>query len=179
MFGIEHGDDDAPHSARPRISAVETDAAPLLNIFTRIADRRPLSLEEQLRLLVGVGLTTLWQWTHQQPPRSSLSSDQRERMAHLIGIDVATHAFYGVGSAIAATHIRRPRTAPNGDGTALDVMLSGMEGLSDDLQTAQAEVGHHLAHTVASATLPNRGAFFGRASVAPAAPASACSDLQR
>ncbi len=119
-----------PHiPARPRTRPVEADAAPLLDIFSRIADRWSLSLEEQLRLLGGVGRTTLWQWTHEQPPRS-LSSDQRERVAHLIGIDVATHAFYGVGSANAATHIRRPRTAPNGDGTALDVMLSGMEGLA-------------------------------------------------
>jgi len=97
-----------PHiPARPRTRAVEPDAAPLLDIFTRIADRWSLSLEEQLRLLVSVGRTTLWQWTHEQPPRS-LSSDQRERMAHLIGIDVATHAFYGVGSAIAAIDNRRP-----------------------------------------------------------------------
>jgi hypothetical protein len=59
-----------------------------------------------------------------------LTVDQHERIAHVIGIDVATQAFYGAGSPNAATHIRRPGTAPNGEGTALAVMLTGLPGLA-------------------------------------------------
>jgi hypothetical protein len=79
--------------------------------------------------------------------------DQRERIAHVIGIDVATQAFYGLNSANAASHIRRPHTAPNGEGTALDVMLTGLPGL--------AEVRRHIealgGGSVAASMLRGRG----------------------
>ena len=108
---------------------VEGDARRLIGLFTRIADRWGLTVEERLTLLGGIGRTTHYQWTHEQPPRT-LSVDQTERIAHLIGIDVATQAFYGLNSPNAATHVRRPHTAPNGEGTALSVMLTGLPGLA-------------------------------------------------
>lgn len=95
----------------------------------RVADRWELSVDERMTLLGGIGRTTLYQWTHEQPPRT-LSVDQVERIAHVIGIDVATQAFYGVDRPNAATHVRRPHTAPNGEGTALSVMLTGLPGLA-------------------------------------------------
>lgn len=107
----------------------EGDARALIGLFTRIADRWGLSIEERMTLLGGIGRTTHYQWTHEQPP-GALSFDQIERIAHVIGIDVATHAFYGPGSPNAATHVRRPHTAPNGEGTALSVMLTGLPGLA-------------------------------------------------
>lgn len=45
-------------------------------------------------------------------------------------VDVAAQAFYGPNSPNSATHIRRPHTAPNGEGTALSVMLTGLPGLA-------------------------------------------------
>lgn len=115
----------SPAPPRP----AEGDARALIGLFSRIADRWGLSVEERLTLLGDIGRTTLYQWTHEQPPRS-LSVDQVERIAHVIGIDVATQAFYGLGSPNAATHVRRPHTAPNGEGTALSVMLTGLPGLA-------------------------------------------------
>jgi hypothetical protein len=115
----------SPAPTRP----AEGDARALIGLFTRIADRWGLSVEERMTLLGGVGRTTLYQWTHEQPPRA-LSFDQVERIAHVIGIDVATQAFYGPGSPNATTHIWRPHTAPNGEGTALSVMLTGLPGLA-------------------------------------------------
>lgn len=115
----------SPVPTRP----AEGDARALIGLFTRIADRWGLSLDERMTLLGGIGRTTLYQWTHEQPPRT-LSVDQVERIAHVIGIDVATQTFYGLGSPNAATHIRRLHTAPNGEGTALSVMLTGLPGLA-------------------------------------------------
>ena len=111
----------APHEA--------LDAKALVALFARIADRWELSGEERCALLGGISRTTYYEWTHDKPPRA-LSIDQFHRIAHVIGIDVATQAFYGPGSANAATHIRRPHTAPNGEGTALDVMRTGLPGLA-------------------------------------------------
>ena len=122
------------HPSGPRRPA-EEDVRALIGLFTRVADRWGLSVEERLTLLGSIGRTTHYQWTHEQPPRA-LSADQVERIAHVIGIDVATQAFYGLSSPNAATHVRRPYTAPNGEGTALSVMLTGLPGL--------AEVRRHL-----------------------------------
>lgn len=107
----------------------EGEAAALVRLFTQIADRWGLSVEERLHLLGGIGRTTHWEWANERPPRT-LTVDQRERIAHVIGIDVATQAFYGVNSPNASSHVRRPHTAPNGEGTALGVMLTGLPGLA-------------------------------------------------
>lgn len=137
-------------SAAPR--PAEGDAAALVRLFTRVADRWQLDIEERLTLLGGIARSTHWEWTHERPPRA-LTVDQRERIAHVIGIDVATQAFYGLNSANAASHIRRPHTAPNGEGTALDVMLTGLPGL--------AEVRRHIealgGGSVAASMLRGRG----------------------
>lgn len=118
-----------PSRASLATRLAEGDARRLIGLFTRIADRWKLNIEERMALLGGIGRTTHYQWTHEQPPRT-LSVDQAERIAHVIGIDVAAQAFYGLNSPNAATHIRRPHTAPNGEGTALSVMLTGLPGLT-------------------------------------------------
>lgn len=113
----------------PQNRPAEGDVAALIRLFTLIADRWHLKVGERLNLLGGIARSTHWEWTSENPPRA-LTVDQTERIAHVIGIDVATQAFYGVGSANAASHIRRPHTAPNGEGTALEVMLTGLPGLA-------------------------------------------------
>jgi uncharacterized protein (DUF2384 family) len=107
----------------------EDDTPVLLELFREIADRWELPVEARLALLGGISRTTHYEWTRKAPPRS-LTPDQRDRIAHVIGIDVATQAFYGPGSENARTHIHRPHTAPNGEGTALAVMMSGLPGLA-------------------------------------------------
>ena len=134
----------ARRPARPASPATHGDAGTLIRLFTRVADRWALGTEERLTLLGGIGRTTHYQWTHEQPPRT-LSPDQRERIAHVIGIDVATQAFYGVGSPNAATHVRRPHTAPNGEGTALSVMLTGLPGLAEVRRHVEALGGGSVA----------------------------------
>lgn len=104
-------------------------AGELIGLFTIIADRWELSTAERCRLLGDIGRTTLWEWTRGQAPRA-LSFDTRERIAHCVGIDVALARFYGAGSPLAVSHLRRPHTAPDGHGTALDVMLGGLPGLA-------------------------------------------------
>lgn len=117
---------------RPKspLRSAEGDVPALIGLFTQIADRWKLSIEERTELLGRIGRTTHYEWTREKPPEE-LSVDQRERIAHIIGIDVATQAFYGFDSPNAATHIRRPGTAPNGEGTALELMLTGIPGLRD------------------------------------------------
>ena len=113
----------------------EGDSAGLISLFTQVADWWELTVDERLTLLGGISRTTHFEWTHERPPRS-LSIDQRQRIAHVVGIDVATHQFFGVRSENARTYVRRPRTAPDGEHTALQVMLTGLPGL--------ASVRHHL-----------------------------------
>jgi len=126
----------------------------LVRLFCLIADRWKLTVEQRLRLLGGIARSTHWEWTQQHPPRS-LSVDQRERIAHVIGIDVATQAFYGVNSENAATHVRRPHTAPNGEGTALDVMLTGLPGLAEVRRHIEAlGGGSAVASLLASYQIP-------------------------
>lgn len=115
------------------------EAQVLVALFTQIADRWELSVEERCQLLGGISRTTHWEWTNHGPPRR-FSTDQHDRIAHVIGIDVALHAFYGFGEN-ARTHIRRPHTAPNGEGTALSVMLSGLPGLATVRQHIEALAG--------------------------------------
>lgn len=64
---------------------------------------------------------------------------------------MATHAFYGLESANTATHVRRPHTAPNGDGTALSMMLTGVPGLAAVLYQLEA-LGGNTAATVLDPT---------------------------
>jgi hypothetical protein len=118
-----------PKRLRREAAEGDVDSAALIRIFTGIGDRWGLDVAERCALLGGIGRTTHYHWTHEKPP-TQLTIDQRHRIAHVIGIDVATQAFYGMGSRNAATHIRRPGTAPNGEGCALEVMLSGLPGLA-------------------------------------------------
>jgi len=111
-----------------RTRRAERDVGALVRLFALIADRWMLTIEERCALLGGIARSTYWRWTHAHPPRT-LTLDQRERITHIIGIDVATQTYYGVNTENAATHVRRSHTAPNGDGTALDVMLIGLAGL--------------------------------------------------
>lgn len=105
------------------------DGQSLVEIFFMIARRWDLDVAEQQALLGGLNRPTLEQWMHGRAPHS-LSLEVHDRIAHIIGIDVATQAFYGLHSPNAASHIRRPCTAPSGEGTALEVMLTGLPGLA-------------------------------------------------
>ena len=136
---LRHG---APHES--------LDPGALIGLFQRIADRWGLLVEERCALLGGVSRTTFYEWTHGKPPRV-LGVDPFHRIAHVIGIDVATQAFYGAGSANAATHVRRPHTAPNGEGTALDVMLTGLPGLWAVRQHVEALGGGSVVATTLGA----------------------------
>jgi|GEM_PF-205078 len=119
------------------------DDAALARIFGQIADRWMLTTDERRNLLGGIARSTHGKWTHENPLRT-LTFDQRERIAHIIGIDVATQAFYGVNSENAVTHVRRPHTAPNGGGTALAVMLTGLAGLADVRRHIEALAGRNI-----------------------------------
>jgi hypothetical protein len=110
-------------AAHVQSSPTDQDAGGLIALFTGIADRWKLTIDERCALL-GVGRSTHYEWTGKQPPRS-LTTDQRTRIALLVAIDVHLHAFYGLHSENATTHVRRPHTAPTGNGTALEVMLAG------------------------------------------------------
>lgn len=122
------------------LDTAEGDVSILVRLFTQIADRWRLSVEERCILLGGIARSTHYEWTHERPPRTLLL-DQRHRIGHVLGIDVATQAFYGLASANAASHITRPHTAPNGEGTALSVMLTGLPGLAAVRQHMEALCG--------------------------------------
>ncbi len=119
----------------------------LIALFTTIADRWALSTAERCRLLGEIGRTTLWEWTRGHAPRA-LSFDTRERIAHCVGIDVALARFYGVGSPLAVSHLRRPATAPDGVRPALEVMLGGLPGLAEVRRQLEALGGGALVATV-------------------------------
>lgn len=138
------------------VQAAPGTAGELIALFTTIADRWALSTAERCRLLGEIGRTTLWEWTRGQAPRT-LSFDTRERIAHCVGIDVALARFYGVGSPLAVSHLRRPRTAPDGHGTALDVMLGGLPGLAAVRRHVEALGGGALVATLADGVLPIDG----------------------
>lgn len=136
--------------ARRETAAAQTapgTAGELIGLFTMIADRWELSTAERCRLLGEIGRTTLWEWTRGQAPRA-LSFDTRERIAHCVGIDVALARFYGVGSPLAVSHLRRPRTAPDGHGTAIEVMLGGLPGLAQVRRHVEALGGGALVATL-------------------------------
>lgn len=105
-------------------NASDDDAASLTALFTAVADRWQLTVEERCALLGDVSRATHDEWTGKHPP-GSLTPDQRARIAMLVAIDLGLHAWYGLHSENAHTHVRRPNTAPSGDGTALEVMLAG------------------------------------------------------
>lgn len=86
-------------------------------------------MEERLDLLGGISRTTHYEWTHEHPPRR-FSVDQRDRIAHVVGIDVATHHFFGVRSENVRTFVRRPHRSLDGERTALETMLTGLPGLA-------------------------------------------------
>lgn len=102
---------------------VDHHAADLIALFTAVADRWKLTVVERCALL-AVERATHDAWAGEHPPRT-LTTDQRTRIALLVAIDVELNAFYGLNAENAATHVRRPHTAPSGRGTALDVMLAG------------------------------------------------------
>jgi uncharacterized protein (DUF2384 family) len=132
-----------------RRRAVESDADPaaLIRIFSGIAERWGLNVQEQCALLGDVSRSTHHNWTHGRPPER-FTTDQLHRIAHVVGVDVAAQAFYGVGSENAATHVRRPRTAPNGEGTALAVMLTGLPGLAAVRQHLELLAGGSVVGTL-------------------------------
>ncbi|MEO7359908.1 MAG: hypothetical protein ABI120_06245 [Gemmatimonadaceae bacterium] len=113
-----------PHQTSFPKAATDHDARGLMALFTSVADRWQLSVEERCTLLGDVARSTHYEWTGKNPPKT-LTTDQRTRIALLVAIDLQLHAFYGLHSANARTHIRRPGTAPSGHGTALAVMLAG------------------------------------------------------
>jgi len=127
-----------------RTRRAERDAGALVRLFALVADRWMLTIEERCALLGGIAHSTYWRWTHAHTPRT-LTVDQRERITHIIGIDVATQAYYGVNTENAATHVRRSHTAPNGDGTALDVMLTGLPRIADVRRHIEALGGGSIA----------------------------------
>ena len=93
-------------------------------LFTAVADRWSLTVDERCALLGDVARSTHYEWTGKHPPQT-LTTDQRTRIALLVAIDLGLHAFYGLHSVNAGAHVRRPHTAPSGEGTALQVMLAG------------------------------------------------------
>lgn len=101
----------------------ESKSVALIAMFTQIGDRWGLSPEERATLL-DISVDALRQWQAGHIP-AVLPPDQRERIAHVIGIDVGTHVFYGLLSPNAASHVRRLHTSPDGNSTALEVMLTG------------------------------------------------------
>ncbi|MCU0625706.1 MAG: hypothetical protein MUF21_04345 [Gemmatimonadaceae bacterium] len=139
-------------------------AGALIALFTSIADRWQLTTGERCRLLGEIGRTTLWDWTRGHAPRA-LSFDTRERIAHCVGIDVALARFYGAGSPLAVSHLRRPRTAPDGAHAAIDVMLGGLPGLAAVRRQVEALGGGALV-----ATLPASGRAYELARPFPDAP---------
>ena len=138
----------ARRATAPQVPVGE--AAALVALFTTVADRWELSTAERCTLLGDIGRTTLWEWTRGQAPRL-LSFDTRERIAHCVGIDVALARFYGVGSPLAVSHLRRPRTAPDGEHAALDVMLGGLPGLAAVRRHVEALGGGALVATLDAA----------------------------
>ncbi|MEO7361348.1 MAG: hypothetical protein ABI120_13535 [Gemmatimonadaceae bacterium] len=113
-----------PHKTSFPKAATDNDARGLMALFTGVADRWQLSVEERCTLLGDVARSTHYEWTGKNPPKT-LTTDQRTRIALLVAIDLQLHAFYGLHSANARTHVRRTGTAPSGHGTALAVMLAG------------------------------------------------------
>ena len=108
----------------PPTAAADLDAPGLMGLFTAVADRWSLGVDERCALLGDVARSTHYEWTGKHPPRT-LTTDQRTRIALLVAIDLGLHAFYGLHTENARTHVRRPHTAPGGEGPALQYMLAG------------------------------------------------------
>lgn len=96
----------------------------LFAVFSAVADRWRLNADERCALMGDVARSSLEQWASSGAP-SAFSTDQRVRIALLVSIDINLHAFYGLQAENAVTHVRRPHTDPDGDGTALEAMLAG------------------------------------------------------
>lgn len=114
----------ARQNPAPQTAAADLDAPSLMGLFTAVADRWSLGVDERCALLGDVARSTHYEWTGKHPPRT-LTTDQRTRIALLVAIDLGLHAFYGLHTENARTHVRRPHTAPGGEGTALQYMLAG------------------------------------------------------
>ena len=107
---------------------VGPDVAVLLECFTTTANRWQLTTAERCRLLGDLPVETVVAWTTGSPP-DALPPEQYLRIGHVIGIEVALCGLYGVEAEHVRAHLRRPATAPSGEGTALDHMLTGLAGL--------------------------------------------------
>jgi len=76
-------------------TAGDHDAPGLIGLFTAVADRWSLGVDERCALLGDVARSTHYEWTGKHPPRT-LTTDQRTRIALLVAIDLGLHAFYGL-----------------------------------------------------------------------------------
>jgi hypothetical protein len=109
--------------ATPPVDLGSADAgAAALRTFWRLADAWKLGVAEQTTLL-GVGRTTLYQWT--QGKVGPLDRHVLERLSYLFGIYAALQILLPVTER-ADEWIRKPNQAPLfGGSSALDRMLGG------------------------------------------------------
>ena len=95
-----------PRHAPLQHNATEHDAAGLMALYTAVADRWRLSVDERCALLGDVARSTHYEWTGKNPPRT-LTTDQRARIALLVAIDLHVLHLGRIGGRL----VRRPAGA--------------------------------------------------------------------
>jgi uncharacterized protein (DUF2384 family) len=107
-------------SADARGSAGQSPVPVELDAFFKMAERWRLSTEDQILLLGSPGRSTFFKWKKET---SSLPTDTRERLSHLLGIWKSLHILF-TNDSQAEDWIHRSNRYFDG-ASALEVMLEG------------------------------------------------------
>jgi hypothetical protein len=124
-----------------------------LGVAMAVADRWQLGIAERAHL-IGVPQGTLYRWLNDGTP-SALPAHVRERIGHVVAIDLAAQAFYGPGTALAADAVRRQGTAPNDRDPALPLCLQSTFALTEVRRAFEHRAGGSVASTMMPSLLPS------------------------